>query len=179
MFAFILFIPNIIFSDGEVKINFKKRNKPAVIIIYIILFGSTAVKFFIGNHNSGTYLENTINNFSTFLIFMMLFSMIAIGVMSVDFFKKIQGNPKIYLGLFFFSIIFNLIALGSGQALTVMSTKGLGPDYSFKYQNTIVKTDSTIRFVGQTKSAMFLYNTKNNTTTIYKTENIDSLIIKP
>ncbi|MES2566218.1 MAG: hypothetical protein V4565_05095 [Bacteroidota bacterium] len=48
---------------------------------------------------------------------------------------------------------------------------------SFKYNNKIVRTYSKLLYIGQTQSSLFLYNRNNKATLIYKTSEIDSLIV--
>ncbi|OXB16856.1 hypothetical protein B0A80_20650, partial [Flavobacterium tructae] len=48
----------------------------------------------------------------------------------------------------------------------------------FEYNGKKISTSKQNVYIGQTQSHLFLYNTKNKSTYVYKTENIDSLIIK-
>jgi hypothetical protein len=48
----------------------------------------------------------------------------------------------------------------------------------FEYSGKKISTSNQNVYIGQTQSHLFLYNTKNKSTYVYKTENIDSLIIK-
>ena len=48
----------------------------------------------------------------------------------------------------------------------------------FEYSGKKISTSNQNVYIGQTQSHLFLYNIKNKSTYVYKTENIDSLIIK-
>lgn len=49
---------------------------------------------------------------------------------------------------------------------------------AFEYSGKKISTSNQNVYIGQTQSHLFLYNIKNKSTYVYKTENIDSLIIK-
>jgi len=48
----------------------------------------------------------------------------------------------------------------------------------FQYNNKRVSTSKDNIYIGETQSNLFLYNVKTKSTYVYKTENIDSLVIK-
>jgi hypothetical protein len=48
----------------------------------------------------------------------------------------------------------------------------------FRVGTKQIATSSTLLFVGQTHSNLFLYNRKDSTTLIFKTAEVDSLILK-
>lgn len=51
-------------------------------------------------------------------------------------------------------------------------------EIEFQYNNKKVATSKKLIYIGQTQSNLFLYNKQDKNTSVYKTENIDSLLIK-
>lgn len=50
-------------------------------------------------------------------------------------------------------------------------------EISFLYNNKKIQTNEQLKYIGQTKNNLFLFDKKNQETLIYKTENIDNFKI--
>lgn len=48
---------------------------------------------------------------------------------------------------------------------------------SFKYNNELIKTNEELKYIGQTKKNLFIYDVSKNETLLYKTEKIDDFKI--
>lgn len=174
----ILIIPNLEIREKKIHLNFLKRNKRLELFVFLLISISFFISHFYSRFQNGDYTANLISNYARF-IFITITSCLTILILYKGFFNRTLTSFLPFGALISFIIIPNLISLGNYQAVALIRSKSSGRNYTFLYHNSIIKTDSSIRFIGQTKSALFLYNNSNNTTSIYKSENIDSLVISP
>jgi len=84
------------------------------------------------------------------------------------------------LYLILVGIAFELFALflGLTEANWMRENKFLTPKVAFLYHNKTISTDSASILIGETKQAIFFYNLKTKSSTIYRRENVDSIVIR-
>jgi len=173
---FPMIIPNFEIASDSLKINLTKKNKPLQIIFLIFFIILLGIHLFTGPHQSGSALKNSLNSISLFLVTTIMFSLGPILLYN-KFYKESAASPLLYIVIMTIALALGLMGFATTEVFNVRFAKAPGKFYCFKYDNRVIQTDSTICFIGQTKSALFLYNRQKKNTTIYKTESIDSLVV--
>lgn len=114
------------------------------------------------------------------ILVLMLSVFSALFVMSLkNYRKKIKNMGQVLIVGGFFILLVSVYSLGMRQGASNMIFRGSeSQTVSFKYNTEVVVTDSFRRFLGETRSAMFIYNKKTNSTTVYLKRNIDSLVFE-
>jgi len=148
-----------------------------------------------------------LSTFPVPLILLLFIEIITSLILTECFgFKTYELQIKLFYAFLFLSLIYFSSTLYKNQKLindnilliTIFSVIYLGNQIStyrkldadkvkdgmpnrkivFEYSGKKISTSNQNVYIGQTQSHLFLYNTKNKSTYVYKTENIDSLIIK-
>lgn len=102
----------------------------------------------------------------------------------IYFSSTLYKNQKLINDNILLITIFSVIYLGNQistyRKLDADKVKDGMPNRKivFEYSGKKISTSNQNVYIGQTQSHLFLYNIKNKSTYVYKTENIDSLIIK-
>lgn len=112
------------------------------------------------------------------LIYAFIF--LAIIYFSSSIFKNQEIINENILLITIFSVIYIGIQISTYRKLDADKIKdGISTkEIVFEYNKRKVLTSKQNIYIGQTQSNLFLYNVKNKSTSVYKMENIDSLVIK-
>ena len=77
----------------------------------------------------------------------------------------------IFLGSLF------IIGFNSSEYARSIQKDTIVKNVSFKYDDLIYKTSNKLVYIGETQNYIFLYNRIDSSTLIFKSSNIDSLVI--
>jgi hypothetical protein len=106
--------------------------------------------------------------------------LLAIIYFSSHIFKNQEIINNNILLIIVFSVIYFGIQISIYRKLDADKIKdGISiKEIEFQYNDKKIATSTILIYIGQTQSNLFLYNKKDKSTSVYKTEKIDSLVIK-
>jgi hypothetical protein len=112
---------------------------------------------------------------------LMFFSTIGLFIIATIFILRKNSNFKAstaFIGILIISLTLLVTTLARNEINKILYSKQTLTQTSFKYHDRYFTTDSVNKYIGQTRSAIFIYNRQTRMTTVYKMENIDSLVFK-
>jgi hypothetical protein len=142
--------------------------------LLVIILTESAINFVLIKYfNYKTYQLQEVN-----IIYVILF--LAYFYYATDLFKNKKLVNDNALLITFFSVLYLGSQIGTYRKLDADKIKdGISnKKIEFEYNGKKISSSKQNIYIGQTQSHLFLYNVKNKSTSIYKTENIDFLIVK-
>lgn len=83
-----------------------------------------------------------------------------------------------FLIILFLYFGFTCIQFGRSQGYTIKKYGNNSVKYTFKFKDTRITTGDTFFLIGETQSSLFFYSRTDSATTIFKRNEIDSLVVK-
>ena len=161
-------------SNNKKRAWSERKSMRAVILLFSVVFVALILSIvFIKHLEFRTYTANSLAA-CIVLAFLIFFIGFYIFHMKIDLSSL---AAKSVLGIASASI--GLMVLGDLDASAVKKFPGKQEKIVFKYNDRrLVVSDSSLVFFGRTKSAIFLYNVKERSTSIFRVDKIDSLVVK-
>lgn len=164
-------------SDKFEKIK-KNRKKELLILIIIITFLYTGIITYL--ILTKDYVALTFKIINIIVILLITFSAKFLFRNFLYFFKQLSFEKAIILFMVIIITIFLNIGFFIDTGEHIYKIKNCGEtekNIQFEFKGLLIKTNDDLKYLGQTKNNLFLYSCLNEKSFIYKTTEINKMII--